>query len=207
MVLGGGAVVTAGNPVQAALRLVLVFCNAAGLRRLLQVDFRALIFLIVYVGAVRVLFLFVVRRLNVQPLARADRSRARVRPRAVAVATRFRGERYLVRGEGVYRLPVSTRARVEGGVAGFTSQDWAAGGSAGLRLEGRTDIQALGQVLYTDYALPFLTAGVVLLVARVGAIVLTRTTPTPASVRPRRQQVDQQRSRSVSKAVFRCARE
>ena len=91
--LGGGAVITAANPVQAALRLVLVFCNAAGLRRLLQVDFRALIFLVVYVGAVRVLFLFVVRRLNVQPLSRADRSRARVRPRAAAVATRFRGER------------------------------------------------------------------------------------------------------------------
>lgn len=192
MLLSALAVITAANPVNAALLLVLTFCNAAGRRRLLQVEFRALIFLVVYVGAVRVLFLFVVRRLNVQPLSRSERSRARVRPRAVAVGAVFLGERRVVRGD----------VRTLGGEAGARSPGTRVWTDTATRRTGRSNLAALGQLLYTHYLSAFLRAGLVLLVARVGAIVLTRTVPSSSREAVLRQQVHQQVARDVDQAVL-----
>ena len=65
-IVSGGLVVSARNPMHSILFLVLVFCNAAGLLLLLETDFLAMIFLVVYVGAIAVLFIFVVMMLNVR---------------------------------------------------------------------------------------------------------------------------------------------
>lgn len=224
VLLSALAVTRAATPVNAALRLVLAFCNAAGRRRLLQVEFRALIFRVVYVGAVRVLFLFVVRRLNVQPLPRHERVRSGTWPRGLVVLGLFLGERWGVRSEVRAKeaaLPVSRRTGVGSGggsgeraVATRTREGAAeavrGSGPAGRswtgevveRVEPRTNLEARGQVLYTEYRVAFLRAGLVLLVARVGAIVLTRTVPSSSREQTLRQQVHQQVSRDVEQAIL-----
>ena len=224
VLLSALAVTRAATPVNAALRLVLAFCNAAGRRRLLQVEFRALIFRVVYVGAVRVLFLFVVRRLNVQPLPRHERVRSGTWPRGLVVLGLFLGERWGVRSEVRAKEAVLPSARRTGAGSGGAGGERALGeraragaaeavrgsgaegrswaGEVVERVEPRTNLEARGQVLYTEYVVAFLRAGLVLLVARVGAIVLTRTVPSSSREQTLRQQVHQQVSRDVEQAIL-----
>lgn len=191
--LGSGlGVIRAGNPVNAALLLVLAFGNARGRWLLLGVEFRALLLLAVYVGAVRVLFLFVVRRLNVQPLSGNALERGRHRPRAVVLGTLYLGERLWLVSDRLGILSSGGKSLL------VTGDDW-----VGAR-DQVTNLERLGQVLYTHRLAPFLIAGVVLLVARVGAIVLTVTVPTENSARTvsRRQRAHEQLSRDSGRAVF-----
>ena len=114
---GALAVVSAGNPVHSVLWLVLVFCQAAGLRLLLQAEFRALLFVVVYVGAIAVLFLFVVRRLNL-PRARVREGRAGALPRVGALGLAS----FLGRGS-VLRADLAVRP-AGWGPAGPGALDW-----------------------------------------------------------------------------------
>ena len=146
-------VVTARNPVHSVLFLILCFFNAAGLFVLLGAEFLAMILVVVYVGAVAVLFLFVVMMLDVD----------------------FEE----LRSGMLNYLPI-------GGVIGFIllvelillfgtwnlSPDLIAHVSAPQPSD-VTNTQAIGEVLYTKYVFWFQTAGLVLLVAMIGAIVLT----------------------------------
>lgn len=175
-------VVTARNPVHAVLALVRVFVNATALRLLLRVEFRALIFLVVYVGAIAVLFLFVVRRLNVQPTSESSR-RPRARLRVAVVWAELAAVR-------VSTLPGEVEETLR-------LTEW-----VDYR-DHLTSVQVLGQVLYTHLFLYFLRAGFVLLVARIGAIVLTLSADGAARVPTRRQQVHQQLSRDADRALFR----
>ncbi len=146
----------ARNPVHSVLWLILAFFSAAGLMVLLGAEFIAMILVIVYVGAVMVLFLFVVMMLDVDfaelksgfvsylPLGRADRRRAGGRARARARPLDLRGER-----------------------AGRPDRR-----DAGCR-QAIPNTQALGLILYDGYILIFQLAGLILLVAMIGAIVLT----------------------------------
>src|SRR5471032_2271037 len=147
-------VITMKNPVHSVLFLILCFFNAAGLFVLSGAEFLAMILVVVYVGAVAVLFLFVVMMLDVDFTA-LRQGFARYLPIGGIVAVVLTVEMVIV------AVSVATRG--------------AAAHSAGpmSRTGGVTNAEAIGRVLYTDYIYVFQAAGLVLLVAMIGAIVLT----------------------------------
>ncbi|HTI45831.1 MAG TPA: NADH-quinone oxidoreductase subunit J [Casimicrobiaceae bacterium] len=142
-------VVTTRNPVQAALWLVLSFFTAAGIWLMLQAEFLAIALVLVYVGAVMVLFLFVVMMLDVN----FDSLRAQFRS-------------YVPIGALVGALVLLEMALVIVGSA-------IGPGTAAPPAPTGSNTRALGQLLYVDYVYPFEIAAVVLLVAIVAAIALT----------------------------------
>ena len=151
--LGSGLlVISARNPVHSVLFLIAAFFSAAGLFVLLGAEFLAMILVVVYVGAVAVLFLFVVMMLDI------DFS-----------ALRAGFSRYLPVGAVVATILVVEMVAVSVGVA----QRGAAAGAIPLAPTSVTNAEAIGRVLYTDYVYFFQAAGMILLVAMIGAIVLT----------------------------------
>jgi len=150
----GVAVITARNPVHSVLFLITAFFSAAGLFVLLGAEFLAMILVVVYVGAVAVLFLFVVMMLDVD-FAALRQGFARYLPIGALVA-------------GVMTIEMVI-------IAANIAKRGAAAGSIGpmAPVAGMTNAQSIGAVLYTDYVYYFQTAGLVLLVAMIGAIVLT----------------------------------
>lgn len=142
-------VIAVRNPVHAVLFLILCFFNAAGLFVLLGAEFLAMLLVIVYVGAVAVLFLFVVMMLDIDFVA-LRRGFMSYLPAGAAVAVILLAEiSMLVLGSRLAPLaPRDPAQQVE-------------------------NTRALGQVLYTDYLYPFQVSGLILLVAMIGAIVLT----------------------------------
>jgi len=188
------------HPVHAVLSLIVSFVSACALMRLLQVEFMALIFVVVYVGAIAVLFLFVVMLRNLNASSSAGNFRRRD---GGATGARF-GSLRARAGVGSWAtsagltdtrgIPLEAGAGVGEGHA-FAYVSWVD------RLDPRTSAQTLGQVLYTHWFVYLLLAGFVLLVARIGAIVLTLKVRTFA--RAKRQHVHQQRSRDAERAIMR----
>jgi len=159
--------VTNRNPVHSALWLVLAFFTAAGLWLLLQAEFLAIALVLVYVGAVMVLFLFVVMMLDVN----YDSLRAQFRS-------------YIPVGATVGLLVVLEMALVLlGSYAGAPVTAPAAAAA------GTSNTQALGRLLYTDYVYPFEIAAVILLVAIIAAIALTHRTRRETRYQDPAQQV------------------
>ena len=151
--LGAGAlVVSVRNPVHSVLFLILTFFTAAGLFVLLGAEFLAMLLVVVYVGAVAVLFLFVVMMLDVD-FSTLRAGFTRYLPLGGAVAAVLVGEMVFVavtvasKGAAAHNVPLAPTAI--------------------------TNAEAIGRVLYTDYVYFFQAAGMVLLVAMIGAIVLT----------------------------------
>ena len=142
-------VITARNPVHAALFLVLAFFQAAAVWLLLRAEFLAIALVVVYVGAVMVLFLFVVMMLDIN-LERVREGFWRNLPLALVVGLIMVGELISVLA---YRI-------------------WGTGTPAEPP-KGYSNTRALGRVLYTDYAYAFEIAAVLLLVAIIAAIALT----------------------------------
>jgi len=158
LVSAGVAVISVRNSVYAVLFLVLAFFSAASIWLLLEAEFLAIILIVVYVGAVMVLFLFVVMMLDInqEPLREGF---IRYLPVAVVVAIAMAVELLMVlwsRGRfGAEMFPVPQPNPV-----------------------GYSNTRELGELLYTNYLLPFEVAGVVLLVAIIAAVALTlRTRP------------------------------
>jgi NADH-quinone oxidoreductase subunit J len=155
LVMLGAAVmvITVRNPVYAALSLVLTFFSAAAVWMLLEVEFLAIILILVYVGAVMVLFLFVVMMLdiNLDPLKEGF---IRYLPAGVLVALLMAGELLAV---------VWTKGRFEAGAYPLPAPN----------PPDYSNTREIGELLYTEYLLPFEVAGVVLLVAIVAAVALT----------------------------------
>jgi len=177
-------VISARNPVHSVLFLILVFCNSAGLLILLEAEFLALIFIVVYVGAIAVLFLFVVMMLNVKITEIQDEV-LQYLPIGGLIGIVFLLEIFLIiEGDFVSLINPNQDNAVY--------IDWFA------QIDSISNIQTLGNVLYTDYVLFFLLAGVILLIAMVGAIVLTMSTRLSL----RRQFIYQQVSRDFDNAVF-----
>ncbi len=146
-------VIAARNPVHSVLFLILAFVNAAGLFLLLGAEFLAMILIVVYVGAVAVLFLFVVMMLDVD-FAELREGFLQYLPVGGLVGIIFLAEILLVVGTWTIgaQVPRVVAAPIPGDI---------------------TNTEALGLVLYTRYLYFFQAAGVVLLVAMIGAIVLT----------------------------------
>jgi NADH-quinone oxidoreductase subunit J len=155
-VAAGFCVVSARNPVHSVLWLILSFFSAAGLFVLMGAEFLAMLLVVVYVGAVAVLFLFVVMMLDVD-FASLRQGFARYMPLGLLIAAFLAAEMVLV------------SATVAGrGAAKDSETPMAAGAHSAF-----SNAEAIGRVLYTDYIYFFQAAGLVLLVAMIGAIVLT----------------------------------
>jgi NADH-quinone oxidoreductase subunit J len=152
-VVAGLAVISARSPVHSVLFLITAFFSAAGLFVLLGAEFLAMILVVVYVGAVAVLFLFVVMMLDVD-FAELRRGSARYLPIGLAVA-------FVLTIEMIF---VAVSVATSGAAAHSTGP---------FRAGSVTNAEAIGRVLYTDYVYVFQAAGVVLLIAMIGAIVLT----------------------------------
>jgi NADH-quinone oxidoreductase subunit J len=151
------AVVSSKNPVHSVLFLIAAFFSAAGLFVLLGAEFLAMLLVVVYVGAVAVLFLFVVMMLDVD-FAELRQGFARYMPLGGLIAG----------GLAIEMIIVSTTVATKG--AARLNENPMASGTAG---PGIPNAEAIGRVLYTQYVYFFQAAGMVLLVAMIGAIVLT----------------------------------
>jgi NADH-quinone oxidoreductase subunit J len=149
LLASGLAVITARNPVHGALALVLAFFTAAGIWLLLRAEFLAIALVVVYVGAVMVLFLFVVMMLDIN-LERVREGFWRNLPLALVVGGVMVAEMIFV----------------------LANRIWGAGGPRRLPAD-YSNTKELGRVLYTQYAYAFEIAAVILLVAIVAAIALT----------------------------------
>jgi len=146
-------VVTSRNPVHSVLFLILAFVNASGLFMLLGAEFLAMILIVVYVGAVAVLFLFVIMMLDVD-FAELRQGFLEYLPFGLLIGAVFLAELLLVAGGWVLNpnIAKAITAPIPGSIS---------------------NTEALGLVLYTKYLPYFQLAGLVLLVAMIGAIVLT----------------------------------
>jgi NADH:ubiquinone oxidoreductase subunit 6 (subunit J) len=220
--VAGFCVIKAKNPVYSVLFLILVFCNVSGILVLLGLDFFAMVFLVVYVGAIAVLFLFVVMMLNVK-LAEINDNILRYLPVGGLFGLLFLGQILLVMDESLVlvltRSSVSEWSLLEGGeaigvfilmsslhlvwslmtqpleMASAVHQWWEHASTLVDKMtmastqsqvfsdmvyvvwplfsEEISPVAALGQVVYTYYVVFFLVASLILLVAMIGAIVLT----------------------------------
>jgi NADH-quinone oxidoreductase subunit J len=171
-------VIAARNPVHSVLFLILAFVNAAALFLMLGAEFLALILIVVYVGAVAVLFLFVVMMLDVD-FAELRQGFLQYLPAGALVGIIFLVELVLV--------------------VGTWAADPAVLKTANAAADGQpvTNTEAIGLVLYTTYIHYFQLAGIVLLVAMIGAIVLTlRHKP-----QVKRQDIGEQVARAKAKSV------
>ena len=225
--ISGVMVIRSKNPVHSVLFLILVFCNAAGLLILLHLDFFAMIFLVVYVGAIAVLFLFVVMMLHIK-LTEMNENILRYLPVGGIIGLIFLFEVLLVVENDLIPLFVDEQVGISiqnGGyfdfeslnglsisdakhsidrstasihdlfsesVVGFAKQSNQSMQSIlgsiiwdfqsfqyiqwPLKIENVTNIEALGQILYTYYFYFFILASLILLIAMIGAIVLTHRT-------------------------------
>lgn len=233
--ISGVMVITAKNPVHSVLFLILVFCNAAGLLVLLNLDFFAMIFLIVYVGAIAVLFLFVVMMLNIK-LAEINENVLRYLPIGGAIGLLFVFEILLVIDNDLipvlvfpesqnhvfssgflgtieiffYKIqglwshsPSEYRQDLEILLSHSSSFEDSASAAEGAYIEwasktqSKTNIEALGQIIYTYYSFYFILASLILLVAMIGAIVLTMH----KGIAVKRQEVFEQNTRDFSQTV------
>ena len=188
--ISGIMVIQSRNPVHSVLFLILVFFNAAGLLILLGLDFFAMIFLVVYVGAIAVLFLFVVMMLNIK-LAEINEKKLRYLPIGGLLGLLFLFEIFLIVDNDL--IPLLTQIQSGQAVDFFTLNfvDWS------LIVESFSNIQAIGQLVYTFYFYFFLVASFILLVAMIGAIVLTMH----KGVRVKHQKVFEQNTREFAKTI------
>ena len=172
LVLSALLVITVRNPVRAALFLVLTFISSAGIWLLMQAEFLAIALVLVYVGAVMVLFLFVVMMLDIN-LARLKEGFIRHLPIGLGVAGLFGGMLIFL----IYQVKNNT----------FVTKTRNLFPPAPKPAD-YSNTEALGGVLYTDYVYPFEIAAVILLVAIVAAIALTlRRRPTTKYQNPEEQ--------------------
>ncbi len=177
MIASAFLVVTARNPVHSVLFLILAFVNAAGLFILLGAEFLAMILVVVYVGAVAVLFLFVVMMLDVD-FAELKQGFMQYLPIGATIG-------------GIVLLELA-----------FVLGSWSIGPVTTMHVptptpQGLSNTAALGSVLYTQYFYLFEASGLVLLTAMIGAIVLT----LHHKVGVKRQSIEEQNARTAKEAV------
>ena len=250
--ISGVMVIRSKNPVHSVLFLILVFCNAAGLLILLDLDFFAMIFLVVYVGAIAVLFLFVVMMLNIK-LAEIHENVLRYLPIGGLIGLIFLFEvllvvdndlipvlstslesssnnifsfleilSYKIKGLSILfnpsisyseylkdlenltlGLPVQSIVHTneipfsQYPLKDFQSFNYLTYTQWPSKIENITNIEALGQLIYTYYFYFFIVASIILLIAMIGAIVLTMH----KGVSVKRQEVFEQNNREFAKTV------
>ena len=176
-------VINSKNPVHSVLYLILVFCNSAGLFILLGVEFLAITFIIVYVGAIAILFLFVVMMLNIK-LVELNENMLRYLPIGALIGVIFLFEIFLVLENNLISLNYNLDPNIINNV-------W------DNKVTSYTNIELIGNILYTNNFYLFLVASLILLVAMIGAIILTLYMQTNV----KRQDVFKQTSRHFSRSI------
>ena len=176
-IASGALTISARNPVHSVLWLILAFFNAAGLMVLVGAEFIAMLLVIVYVGAVAVLFLFVVMMLNID-FAELRAGFVDYLPFGLLIALVLLAE--ILLGVGIWSAGPIELAQRAAPVAAEVP-----------------NIKAIGTLLYTRYIFLFEAAGIVLLVAMIGAIVLTHRAPRGT----RGQNIDRQNRRRPDEAI------
>ena len=210
--ISAGLVIQVTNPVHSVLFLILVFFNAAGLLILIGLEFFAMVFLVVYIGAIAVLFLFVVMMLNIK-LAEINEKKYRYLPIGGLLGILFLFEIFCIIDNDLIALidsGASTSTQLVEATSFQLNRDL-------LTVEGPSDIfynhlvftewselaenltniQSIGQCIYTYYSYFFICASFILLVAMIGAIVLTHH----QSVYVQTQKVLFQNTREFSKTI------
>jgi len=180
LVLSSACVVLARNPVYSVLSLIFAFCNSAGLMVLLGAEFLAMMLIVVYVGAVAVLFLFTVMMLNINFAEITGRIRENVSS-SLLIALLLLADILLV----IFASSDSMFIH--------SMRDYSFDSSL-------PNVYVLGSVLYTDYLLPFQLAGLILFVAMVGAIALTFKRKTGVKRQDKASQLKKNKETSVSLA-------
>ncbi|MFC3441756.1 NADH-quinone oxidoreductase subunit J [Sphingobium rhizovicinum] len=184
VVSSGALTILSRNPVHSVLWLILAFFNAAGLMILLGAEFIAMLLVIVYVGAVAVLFLFVVMMLDID-FAELRAGFVSYLPFGLLIAAVLLAE--IILGIGLWSVgPIELAQR-----AGPVNPEL-------------SNIQAIGGLLYTHYIFLFEAAGIVLLVAMIGAIVLThraRGGVRPQNIAKQNRRRPQDATRNINQPV------
>ena len=180
-------VIRANNPVYSVLYLILVFVNTSGILILQGLDFFAMIFLVVYVGAIAVLFLFVVMMLNIK-VEEKHESMLRYIPVGGGIGLIFFLEVILSLDKEF--IPLGQLSLNES-LLMPEYVHW------GISLGQKSGIETIGQVIYTYYFYYFFLAGFILLVAMIGAILLTLYNDPKV----KRQEVFEQNAREFSRTV------
>lgn len=178
-------VIVARNPVHSVLFLILTFFSAAGLFVLLGAEFIAMILVVVYVGAVAVLFLFVVMMLDID-FVELRRGFLQYLPTGAVIGLIVLGELLLVAS-----IAIVTPETADLAAHPIPSVD------------ARTNTGALGDILYTNYIFLFQTAGIILLIAMIGAIVLTHRSREGVKKQNISDQVNRRREDGVEKVTVR----
>jgi NADH-quinone oxidoreductase subunit J len=176
-------VISVKNPVHSVLFLILTFISAAGLLFLLEIEFISLIFIVVYVGAIAVLFLFVVMMLDIK-ITDLNRNFLKYFP-----IGSFLGFAFLIE---ILLMLTNTLEPNSYYVTNNSYTVWI------NSIDFITNIESLGQILYTYYFSYFLLAGIILLIAMIGAIVLTLTFNRKAKA----QSIYKQTARDYFNAIF-----
>jgi NADH-ubiquinone oxidoreductase chain 6 len=184
--VSGIMVIRAKNPVHSVLFLILVFCNSSALLVLLGLDFFAMILLVVYVGAIAVLFLFVVMMLNIK-IAEIHENALRYLPVGGIIGLIFLLEIFLIVDNDY--LPLFESANFSTNLLTYTTY--------ARKIQSWTNIESVGNLLYTTYFILFLVSSLILLVAMIGAIVLTMH----KTALVKRQDVFQQNARNFQTTI------
>jgi NADH-quinone oxidoreductase subunit J len=176
--VSGVMVISAVNPVHSVLFLILVFCNIFVILLMLGAEFLAMLFITVYVGAIAVLFLFVVMMLPTHGQAFGGKSLVTTLPIGLIVGACFAAELFFVlcatstsRTWGLYYQGSSTGSFMDHASTVVISD--LVPDALVMQVEELTSVEVLGRVLFTEYFSSFLLSSLILLVAMVGAIVLT----------------------------------
>lgn len=198
-VFSGFMVIFSKNPVHSVLFLVLAFCNGSGLLLLIEAEFMAFLFLVVYVGAIAVLFLFVVMMLTPRvedgSVGFFGKNFLHYLPTVFLLVVAFLGEIYILASGGYQSLDIAGSLETVKYSSWFQIID-------GVGFS-NSNLEVLGQVLYTYYLYYFLLAGFILLVSMVGAVVLTlQRNIAMSSIPMKNQKVFEQLSRRSTCAVF-----
>nr|YP_010152749.1 NADH dehydrogenase subunit 6 [Aureoumbra lagunensis]QQW50397.1 NADH dehydrogenase subunit 6 [Aureoumbra lagunensis] len=172
------------NPVDSVLCLVLTFISAAMLTFLLQIEFIPLVLIVVYVGAIAVLFLFIVMMLDIKLSSKAD-DFFKYLPFGTGITIFFTAA-FFSELTNVFSTPEALNHFF------YQEENWF------LVLNTGSNIQVLGKALYTEFFIFFVLAGIILLVAMLGSITLT----LKCNKTVKNQVFSRQLSRNSSKAIF-----
>lgn len=191
------AVISAKNPVYSVLWLIFAFFNSAALFLLLKAELIAMLMVIVYVGAVAVLFLFVVMMLNIR-VSNLKKSFASYFPLGIVLALALAVEmgalivhqnNIIPQKELAESIEIASEKNVENKAFPENPKE--------RKINHQTNTHQIGNILYTKHILFFQTCGLILLVAMIGAIVLTLRTRTGV----RKQNISEQISRTGKRAI------
>jgi len=177
-------VITMQNPVHSVLFLILSFIASSGLLFYLEVEFIPFIFIVVYVGAIAVLFLFVVMMLDIK-ITTVNKDFLKYFPVGSLIGLFFLVEVLDTLHKDIPNLPIKNGND-------YTLINWI------NNIDGVTNMDSIGQILYTGFFSYFLIVGLILLVAMFGAISLTLSFNKKAKI----QSVDRQISRNFNNAIF-----